>query len=117
MTFATNMQSVASRLLTKYGRVVTLTRVTEGAYNPSTSDAADGATITYSGVAHPSPYTVAEIATGTVTVGDVRLLIYTTTAPLIGDTAVVDTVTYRVMNVDRVSVQGQDIIYRLQLRI
>lgn len=117
MTFATNMQAVASNLLTKYGRSVSFSRTVEGAYNPTTSETGSGTITTYTGLAHPAPYTVAEIATGTVSVKDVKLLTYCATLPLIGDTAIVDSDTYRVMNVDRVSAQGTDIIYRLQLRI
>lgn len=117
MTFATNMQAVASNLLTKYGRSVSFSRTVEGAYNPATSDTGSGTTTSYTGLAHPVPYTVAEIATGVVTVKDVKLLTYCTTLPLIGDTAIVDGEVYRIMNVERVSAQGSNIVYRLQLRI
>lgn len=117
MSFATNMQSVASNLLTKYGRPVSFSRTVEGDYDPTTSGVNDIEITNYEGVAHPSPYTVAELATGTVTVKDVKLLTYCTTLPLIGDTVVIDDETYRIMNVGRVSAQGKDIIYQLQIRI
>lgn len=117
MTFASNMQSVASSLLTKYGRSVPFSRTVEGDYNPTTSGVGSGIDTTYTGIGHPSPYTAAEIATGTVTVKDIKLLTYSITTPLIGDTAVIDDDVYRVMNVDRISAQGEDIVYRLQLRI
>ncbi len=117
MTFATNMQTVALNLLTKYGRSVAFSRTVEGPYDPITSSVDIVSTTSYTALAHPAPYTVAEIATGMVTIKDIKLLAYSATLPLIGDAASIDGDSYRVMNVDKVSAQGTNIIYRLQLRI
>ncbi len=117
MTFSTNLKAVATRLLTIYGRPVDLDRAEEGAYNPYTSETGTDTVTSYSGNGHPSPYSATEIAAGSVEVKDIQLLLQTDTLPLIGDVATIDDDVYRVMNVTRVSAQGEDIVYKLQLRI
>lgn len=116
MTFATRMQSTALNLLTKYGRSVTLTRVTEGTYNPETSDTGVSFTTTFSGYGHPSPYSVQELDNELILLTDIKLLFYSTTVPSIGDTASIDNLSYRVMSVQKLNAQGQNIVYILQLR-
>lgn len=117
MTFASNMQAVALRLLTKYGQSVSGTRVVEGVYNPNIGAAISETTTTYSGYAHPAPFTNAEIATGTVLASDVQLLLSTTTEPLVGDVITLSGVTYRVLSVGKVCAQAAIIIYKIQLRV
>lgn len=116
MSFATNLQDVANKILTTYGRAVTMTRVTEGSYDTSSSSTGSGTTITYNGVAHPSPYRSEEIDNTIILVNDVKLLVYTLGVPLVGDTTVLDGTTHRVMSVNRLNAQGLNIVYELQLR-
>lgn len=117
MTFATNLQGVALQLLTNYGRSISLQRVTEGAYNTSTSTLASGTTTSYSGYGHPSPYTSNELANVDLLSTDIKLILYSTTMPLVGDVVTIDSVIYRVLSVQKVNAQGVNIIYKLQLRV
>lgn len=117
MSFATNMQSTALRLLTTYGESVSFTRTVEGEYNPITSEAAPSVTSSYNGYGHPSPYNKNEIDGTVILASDVSLLSYLTTVPIVGDVATLDNVAHRVMNVQKIRAQGLNIIYRLQLRI
>ncbi len=76
MTFSTNLKDVALRLLTTYGRPVDFDRADEGDYNPYTSETGSDTTTSYSGNGHPSPYSSIEIASGSVEVKDIQLLLH-----------------------------------------
>ncbi len=117
MSFATNMQATTLRLLTLYGRPVTLGRVAEGTYNTATSAVAAGTTTSYSGKGHPSPYKLSDIDGALVQGGDIDLLLYSSTEPLVGDTASINSLSYKVMGVNKLNAQGLNIAYKLQLRV
>ena len=123
MTFASRMQGTASRLLTTYGQAVTFYREAQGDFNPATGAVGTGTTLSYSAIGHPAPYTKDEVGTVTTSIGtlvqfsDVNLLTYSTTAILIGDTVALDSVVHRVMSVQKVNVQGYNIVYKVQLRV
>lgn len=124
MSFATNMQSTALQLLSTYGQSVAFRREVEGTYDPSTAATGSDTVTIYNGYAHPAPYTANELrsSSGSTTddliqKGDVKLLTYTTTEPLVGDTVTLDTVVYRVMAVDKLVAQATKIAYKLQIRI
>lgn len=117
MTFATNMQSVANRLLTNYGQSVTFSRETQGTFVPSTGAVGSGTSTTYTAKVHPSDYTAEEIDGVSVLYGDVKLLTYSTTEVLVGDTVSLDGVIYRVMSVMKTNAQGSNIVYKVQVRV
>lgn len=116
-TFSTNLKAVANRLLTDYGQAVTFTRYSVTEYNTATGRVEPLTPTTFSGVGHPSTYKLDDIDGETIQRNDIRLIVYTTTAPLIEDEASIDSVNYRVMNVEKLQGQGEAIVYRLQLRI
>lgn len=115
-TFSNNLQSVANRLLTAYGETVTFTRVSSSEYNTVTGGVEPMSSTTFTAVAHPSKYRLDEIDGEVIEVSDIKLIVYTTTEPVIGDQVDLDNVTYRVMNVEKVKAQGEVIMYRLQIR-
>jgi len=117
MSFASNMQAVALKLLLTYGEIVNISRTVEGNYNPATSEAEDTTTTSYQVYGHPSPYNVIEINGTTILATDIRLLIYSTTLPLIGDVATVNGTAHRVESVRQIRAQATDIVYELQLRV
>lgn len=114
--FSTGLKSVANSLLTKFGQSVTINRWSTSDYNTVTGAADPMTATTYTVVAQPSAYSANEINGETIQVGDVRLIVYSTTEPLIGDIATVDSVDYRVMSVNKAQAQGDVIIYRLNVR-
>lgn len=116
MSFATNMQATASRLLTAYGQTVTFSRTTQGTFVPSTGAVGAGSSSTYTAKVHPKSYTAQEVDKISVLTGDVLLLVYSTTAVLVGDTVSLDAVVYRVLNVEKINVQGSNVIYKAQVR-
>lgn len=115
--FTDNMPATALRLLTKYGEAVSLSRVTEGSYDVSNGTVAAGSTTNYTGYGAPVDYIAAEIDGTVIQQGDVRLLLnQTSTEPAVGDTCTLNSIVYRVVNVDRSRASGVNIIYKLQLR-
>lgn len=115
-TFSTGLKSVASSLLTTYGQSVTFTRYSTTEYNVVTGSVEPLQATTFSGVGHPSVYAADEIDGETIQRGDIRLMLYSVTEPLIEDEASVDSVDYRVMSIEKLQAQGEAIVYRLQLR-
>ncbi len=117
MFFYQAMQNTANRLLMFYGRQVNLRRVDETNYNVDTGEITDGTELDYTAYAHPSQYDINEIDGVSIKKGDIRLLMYSVTEPAVGDVATVDAKNYRVLDVQKVSAQGQNIVYRVQIRI
>lgn len=117
MTFATNTQATASRLLTKYGQTVTFSRTTQGTFVSSTGAVGAGTSSTYSAKVHPKSYKAQEIDNVSILTGDILLIAYSTTAILVGDTVSLDSVIYRVQNAEKINAVGSTIIYKAQVRV
>ena len=117
MSFATDMQSVASELLSEFGQEVTFSRTSQGAFIPSTGAVGSGTSSTYTANVHPSDYTAEEIDGVSVLYSDVKLLTYSTTEVLVGDTVSLDGVVHRVQNVIKKNAQGLTIAYEVQVRL
>lgn len=116
MSFASNMQNVALRLLNKYGQLIQVSRVDEGSFVPSTGVAGAGSTISFSGYGYPSPYESREIDNVVILTTDIQLYIRVGQEIKVGDVATFNDTDYRVQNIENINVQGQNIIYRCQLR-
>ncbi len=116
MTFATNLSDTASILLTTYGEAVSCRRDVVDGFITSTGEVIPGTPVTYSGYGHPSLFTNTEIDNVVVLQGDIKLILYTTTLPLVEDIITLNTVDYTIKQVRAVRAQGSDIIYILVLR-
>lgn len=116
-TFSDNLQNVANTLLTDYGQTISFERWSTSEYNTATGGVEPLEATTFTGKAHLSSYRRDEIDGQTVQIDDINAIVYSTTAPLIEDQATVDSVNYRVMNVEILKAQGEAIVYRLQLRV
>lgn len=116
MTFATNLQATANRLLTNYGQAIGVMRDVVSGYVVETGDVVEGLDISYTGYGHPSPYTSENIASALVQQGDIRLVFYSTTQPLVNDLFTIDGIVYTAMAVNNKKAQGLDIYYEVQLR-
>lgn len=117
MSFSTNLNSAAERLLQAYGESCSFSRKVEGAYDPSTGMTGTSTDTTYTGFGAPMSYTEFEKADNSVEMGDLQLLLETGTVPLIGDVCTLNSIDYRVLGVELMRSQGIDIAYKLQLRI
>lgn len=116
-TFSTNLKSVANTLLTTYGQTISFVRWASSEYNTATGGVEPVSSTTFSGIGHLSTYRLDEIDGQTIQVNDIQAIVYSTTEPQIEDEATIDSVTYRVQNVEKLQAQGEAIVYRLQLRI
>ncbi len=118
MSFATNMQAVALRLLKKYGGPVTVSRPVPTTYDTSTSTMGFTIATTYTGYGNASPYTLEEMANATIEMSDLKLLFYSTTRPQINDIMDLGSmVSYRALDVGIQNVNATDIVYIVQLRV
>ena len=119
MSFSTNMIAVGRRLIKKYGELITLQRVAEGAYVPTTGAVGAGTTTNYTAYGAPVDYNQSEVDGTTIRTSDTRLWLEvpTTVTPLVGDTATFNSVTQRVISVEKLRAQGNDVVYALQLRV
>lgn len=116
MSFASEMRDIASELLSEYGQSVIFTRESEGPFNSTTGGIIGETSSTFSAVGHPNPYTAFEINNTSILQGDVRFIMYSETAPLVGDECTIDGTKYRVLNLEKKNLQGTNIVYRVQLR-
>ncbi len=115
-TFSERMQEVASRLLTNYGEAITFTRWATNGYNVTTGSVDPVSSTTYTAYGHPRAFINSEVDGTIIQQNDLEVLLYSTSAPEIDDTAVIDNNTFRVMSVSQTRAQGDVVLYRLQLR-
>lgn len=74
----------------------------------------------YSAYGLPDGYNSLEVDGTSVRNADIKLWLSTPTTgeiPLVGDTATIDSVVHRVVNVNKITAQGSNLIYELQCRI
>ena len=117
MSFYTNMQATASRLLTKFGQDVTITYAALETYTVATQTNAK-TTSTFTGKGVLVDYNTSEIDDETVLAKDRRLILESTSrAPMVDDTVTVNSTVYRVMAVEEVTPAATNVIYICQLRI
>lgn len=116
MTIYSNLQSTATKLLKKYGQVVTLTRETVSSYDPVLG-VPTSSTAEYTGYAAMFDYQLSEIDGQTIQRGDARLLLQVISVePKNGDTVAVNGVQYTVINATITAPGGVTVVYELQLR-
>lgn len=114
--FSDSLQSVANSLLTDYGQTISFVRWSLSEYDPVTGGVEPTGSSTFTGKAHPSRYRIDEIDGTLIQENDIQALVYSTTEPLIDDEATMDSIVYRVQDVEKLQAQGEAIVYRLQLR-
>lgn len=116
MTFATNMAATALRLLTTYGQSISVTRDVIGSYDSSTGTVTDSSDTTYSGYGYPSNYNSYQIDGTLVRQDDTLLIFSSTTAPVVNDIFTVGSQVLTVISVLKITAQGSNIVYKVQLR-
>lgn len=114
MSFYAEIAATALEVLQEFGQSVTFTRTTDGAYTPGTAPAQTETTYTATLVV--DNYKAQEIDGETVQTGDLKAVVSSTTAPVIGDKAPINGDTYRVQNVMPISPAGEVVVYELQFR-
>lgn len=108
----------AAKLLNKFGEAVTITFPGTAAFDPIT-----GAPVTptsgtsYTAKGYAGKYVSSDIDGAVIQANDIRLILeLIAQRPERGCTALVDSTTYRVMDVQAIRKTGEDVIYICQLR-
>lgn len=110
--------ALSDRLLTLFGQSVTFTRVAQGTFDPSSGETATPTTTNYTVLVAPRDYNAFERTLESIEQGDISLIVQKpSTVPELDDKVTIRSKTYSIVNVDTVSVNGVDIIYRLQMTV
>ena len=112
------MVATARGLLDSLGETITFTRVVESAFDPTDGSVTNGTPVVYTAACAPTQYSKQEIDETLILSNDIRLIIEkpASETPTQGDTCVVDSITYRLMDVTTIRAQGTNILYIAQLR-
>lgn len=110
--------ATAKRLLTRFGSGGTLTRETEGGYNPATGTVEDGVSKSWTCTAAVIDYNARDIDGTLVQVGDVRVLVApdVSEAPQAGDKINAAGRTLVAIRVDTLAPSGLPVLYEVQGR-
>jgi hypothetical protein len=120
MTIAADLHRDIASFLTDMGRAVTLRRLTPGTYDPATGSGGSATTTDYTGKARIGDYSDA-VKNGTLIKENDRKATFqpdnTAIVPAIGDSLIVGSDTYAVVNAMKTrELGGTAICYTLQLR-
>jgi hypothetical protein len=118
MTLDIRARATADKLIGKFGKQVTLTRITEGTYNPDTGELSGGSTTTQTVAALVKDFNGIELLSGVIQVGDrkIKISALQVTEPQIGDTVTIDSLVYNVLAVKSIWSGEKVAIYELQVR-
>jgi hypothetical protein len=118
MTLDIRARATADKLIGKFGKQVTLTRVTEGTYDPNTGELSGGSTTTQTVAALIKDFNGIEILSGAIQAGDrnVSIAALNATEPQIGDAMTIDSLAYNVLAVKSIWSGEKVAIYELQVR-
>ncbi len=117
--------NTAYRLISKAGRAISITREAKGTYDPDTSSVSDGSTTVFEfqGVSLPATqgkieaFEVRYVANDDLINREIRFLILSakdsTFTPKQNDKVNVDGDVFSIIGVTKLSINGQDILYRM----
>lgn len=114
--FSDRLYSTALRLLKQYGEAVTAVRDNTSGYDPNTGIVTDTTDTNYSGFGYPSNYNKFNIDGNLIQQDDILLILSSTTEPLVNDIFTVQSKAYTALTIQKITAQGQKIIYKVQLR-
>jgi hypothetical protein len=111
-------QALSLELITEFGQACDFERPLGGSFDPTSGDVTNGSPLTWEGVCVPQNYKKTEINLTNIQEKDVRLLVNVTDyEPKQGDKVTVGGVRYRVIDALKEVVNGEDVLYDLQVRI
>lgn len=113
MSIYTSLKTTADRLIAKYGVSYTFTNTAKGARD-SNGQPSEVVT-TYDVIGVIDNYSIIERTNESIRTGDVKM-IATYASFLIGDTVIIDTIKYRVVNVLPIKPGAVGVAQQLQLR-
>ena len=114
MTFYSRMNETATRMITKYGRVLTFTHIELGVYDPETGTSPETAT-TYTANIVKDEFSSFERNDSSIEVNDIKL-IGEVASFAIDDTVSIESEDYRVVKVNPIKPGPTVVAYELQVR-
>lgn len=115
MSFYENLRDgTANKLITKYGREFTFTRVTKGAYDPATGNTSGDTSVSFSSTAVKSDFSAYERNDSSIKIDDVRLIALASGAFLVDDFVTIEGEEYRLIRVDPIKPGSIVVAYTLQ---
>ena len=118
MTLDSRARNTANNLLTKFGKSITLTRITEGNYDPTTGEMAAATSSTSNHYAIISEYDGNALINGVIQSGDKKVSIASLNIdiPQTGDKATIDALDYSIISVKSIWSGELAAVYELQVR-
>ena len=116
--FYTDLQAVASKLLSQFGKDFTFTRTDQSVYDPATGTTGPGTITTFTGKGALFDYDARHYDGTTILVGDVRLLVESMNeVPKVGDMVVLASgQTYTVISTRQTAPAEINVTTEVQLR-
>ncbi len=114
--FSDRMAATALQLLTTYGQSISAVRNVTNGYSPITGIVTDIMDTTYTGVGYPSNYNAKQIDGMLIQQDDILLILRSTTEPLLNDIITISGKAYTALMIQKITAQGSNIIYKIQLR-
>lgn len=113
MIFYARMAATALRLLTKYGQSVTITRTTGATYSPTTGAYTGGATTTITGYAAAIPWS--QRGPEQHEQNEIHVILEaTSTAPEVNDKILINSIGYKITEVNPINPAGTAVAYELR---
>lgn len=119
MSLASDLSSQVLTILTQFGRSVTLRHIVAGTYDPTTGTTTGDTSTDYVLTGALVGYKDYEVNGTSVLAGDRRCFLAAknmTVVPNVGDTVIVGTATYSVINFQTQELSGTVLAYALQVR-
>lgn len=116
MTFYTDLQGVASSLLTEFGQSINWSRTTGVTFNPATGETTGGTTTNYSGFGAMFDFDTRLVDGQQILSTDKRLLLQAGDVPEVQDQMTINGTVYTVVSVEDLTPAGTTVMYELQLR-
>lgn len=115
-----SLKTVVNNLLspiTGVGETITFSRALPVEYNPIDGSVFGISNTTYTCSGHPRNISQKEILTEDVIVGDIKISVVSNIIPMVADTFSCSLGTYKIINIQPISVEGQVVFYKLTARV
>jgi len=117
MSFYTGLKGTAAKLLKSKGQLVTITISVDASFDHVLGIDTPAADVTFTAYGAAFDYKKRDIDGTLIKAGDIRFLMEAKeTEPAIGGNIVIDSVTYRIIDLTPTSPAGVVVMYELQLR-
>lgn len=116
MSLSSGFNSLAIRMLTKFGQSCVLNTSTQGNFDPETGILEDVDTDQATGIGYPSSFKLDQIDGTTIKKDDLMVLLAISQRPTIEDTLTLGDKTYTIVGLQVVTVNTDDVVYKVQVR-